>query len=462
MIRDFRSLLRRCAPIVAFVAVLGADTQAQSLAPAPDPIPELPGMGRPIEIDATRARREALARRTGPGMIAVPAATVRDLERDVLQDNDFRQDDYFFYLTGLESPDAWLLIAVDASGSAMTHLFLPERNPGMEQWTGKKLGPGPDAARLTGIINVHPLDSLDRALRQLRRQAPGPLFTLLHLGSADNTRISQWVNAGSGMDVRNVVPMMDSLRLVKDDAEMVRLRRAIDITIEAQRAAMQRVEAGMYEYQIEATIEYTFRSLGADRVGFPSIIGSGPNSTTLHYDANRRQTRPGDLVVMDVGAEYGQYSADVTRTIPVDGRFTERQKAIYQLVLGAQQAAIDATRPGVTIGELTRIAQTYIERNGGNLCGGGSCNRYFIHGLSHWLGMRVHDVGDYSTPLAPGMVITIEPGIYIAGEQLGVRVEDDVLVTETGAEVLSAGAPRTVEDIEALMARRLTPQVVVP
>jgi Xaa-Pro aminopeptidase len=220
---------------------------------------------------------------------------------------------------------------------------------------------------------------------------------------------------------------------------------------------MQTVEPGMYEYQIEATIEYTFRTYGADRVGFPSIIGSGPNSTTLHYDTNRRQTQPGDLVVMDIGAEYGQYSADVTRTVPVDGRFTERQKAIYQLVLGAQQAAIDATQPGVTIGELTRIAQAYIERHSGDLCDGGSCNRYFIHGLSHWLGMRVHDVGDYSTPLAPGMVITIEPGIYIEGEQLGVRVEDDILVTDTGAEVLSAGAPRTVADIEALMARRLTP-----
>ena len=454
---DIRSLVCRCAPIVVFVTALGVETQAQSLAPAPDPIPELPGMGRPIEVDATHARREALARRTGPGVIAVPAATARDLERDVLQDNDFRQDDYFFYLTGLESPDAWLVMTVAVSGAAVTHLFLPERNSGMEQWTGKKLGPGPDAARLTGITNVHPVDSLDRVLRQLRRRAPGPLFTPLYLGSADNTRIRQWVNAGSGMDVRNVVPVMDSLRLVKDDAEMVRLRRAIDITIEAQRAAMQTVEAGMYEYQIEATIEYSFRTHGADRVGFPSIIGSGPNSTTLHYDTNRRQTRPGDLVVMDIGAEYGQYSADVTRTVPVDGRFTDRQKAIYQLVLGAQQAAIDATRPGVTIGELTGVAQMYIERNSGDVCGGASCNRYFIHGLSHWLGMRVHDVGDYSTPLAPGMVITIEPGIYLEGEQLGIRVEDDILVTETGAEVLSAGAPRTVAEIEALMARRLTP-----
>ena len=217
---------------------------------------------------------------------------------------------------------------------------------------------------------------------------------------------------------------------------------------------MSAIRPEMFEYEIEAVIEYTFRALGADRVGFPSIVGSGPNSTTLHYDTNRRQTRPGDLVVIDIGAEYGQYSADVTRTVPLSGRFTSRQRDIYELVLGAQQAAIDATRPGVTIGQLTRIARQHIEDNSGSLCGTESCNQYFIHGLSHWLGMRVHDVGDYSTPLAPGMVFTIEPGIYIESEELGVRIEDDILVTEAGAETLSGDAPRTVEDIEALMGGR--------
>ena len=213
----------------------------------------------------------------------------------------------------------------------------------------------------------------------------------------------------------------------------------------------------MYEYEIEALIEYTFRSNGADRVGFPSIVGSGPNSTTLHYDTNRRQTRAGDLVVIDIGAEYGRYSADVTRTVPIDGRYTDRQQAIYKLVLGAQQAAIDATRPGVTLGELSGMARQYIEPNSGDLCGAESCNRYFIHGLSHWLGMRVHDVGDYNMPLEAGMVFTIEPGIYIEDEQFGVRIEDDILVTETGSELLSAGAPRSVDDIEALMSRPLMP-----
>ncbi len=456
MMKTMRSHSRATVSLFVIGVLFPVDAMAQSISVAP-PVAELPGMGRAIEIDATRARRQALTERTGQGIIAIPAATSRDLESEVLQDNDFRQDDYFFYLTGLESPDAWLVMAVHPSGTVELHLFLPERNPQMEQWTGRKLGPGPDAIRLTGIPNVHPLDSLDRALFALQRTVPGPLFTPLYAGTAENERIDRWLQAGVGVDVRSVVPVLDSMRLVKDDAEMVRQRRAIDITVEAQRAAMQAIEPGMFEYQIEAIIEYTFRSMGADRVGFPSIIGSGPNSTTLHYDTNRRQTQPGDLVVMDIGAEYGQYSADVTRTVPVEGRFTDRQKAIYRLVLGAQQAAIDATRPGITIGELTRIARAYLERNSGDLCGASTCNRYFIHGLSHWLGMRVHDVGDYSTPLAAGMVLTIEPGIYIEAEQLGIRIEDDILVTDNGAEILSAGAPRSVEEIEALMAGRLVP-----
>ncbi len=450
-------LLGRAGLFLALATLLpSAFASAQKPIGASAVVDDLPGMGRAVDLAATRARREALVRRTGAGVIAIPAGRSRDLELDVLQDNDFRQDDYFFYLTGLESPDAWLIIPVQPSGAAQSHLFLPERDPGSEQWTGKKLGPGDRARELAGVSHVHPLADLDAELQQMRRATPGPLFTTLNAATADNGRIKAWVESVSGIDVRSAVPILDSLRLVKDDAEMMRLRSAIDITSEAQRRAMQSIEPGMYEYEIEALIEYTFRSNGADRLGFPSIVGSGSNSTTLHYDTNRRRMRAGELVVMDIGAEYGQYSADITRTVPVDGRYSERQRAIYELVLGAQQAAIDATRPGVTIGELSRVARQHIEQNSGALCGASSCNRYFIHGLSHWLGMRVHDVGDYSTPLAPGMVFTIEPGIYIEDEEIGVRIEDDVLVTETGAEVLSS-APRTVEEIEALMSRPLVP-----
>ncbi len=214
---------------------------------------------------------------------------------------------------------------------------------------------------------------------------------------------------------------------------------------------MRLATPGITEYELEAAIEYVFRAEGAERLGFPSIVGAGPNSTVLHYDKSRRRTTDGDVVVVDIGAEWGYYTADVTRTFPVNGRFTDRQRAIYDLVLGAQQAAIDAVRPGVTIGDLTGIARRYIDEHSGDLCGSRSCNRYFIHGLSHWLGMDVHDVGSYGSELAAGMVLTIEPGIYLPDEALGVRIEDDVLVTETGFELRTGDLPRGAAEIEALM-----------
>ena len=260
--------------------------------------------------------------------------------------------------------------------------------------------------------------------------------------------------AFEGRDVRNLRPSADSLRLVKDADEITRMRKAVDISVLGHVAAMQAARPGVWEYEIEAALEAEFRRNGADRVGYPSIVGSGPNSTTLHYDVNRRQTRDGDLVVVDAGAEWGQYTADVTRTFPVNGKFTPRQKAIYDLVLATQQAAFDSARPGATIAQLNRVARDYMRAHSGTLCGAEACDAYFIHGLSHWLGMDVHDVGDYSTPLKAGMVFTIEPGIYLAQEGLGVRIEDDVLVTATGVEWLSAKAPKTTAEIERLMRRR--------
>ncbi len=435
-------------PALLWAAPLAAQT---SPPPVAAPVPELPGAGRPVAIEAHRARRAKLMDRVGNGVIVIPAAGERDLEASVLQDNDFRQDDYFFYLTGIESPNAWLLLVASTEGEDRVTLYLPRRNAGRERWTGKKLGPGDDAVRLIGIDDVRALvrDSLDRAVERATSQNPGPLYTIIYRGSRSNEPIQRWIEVGWNPD--NIVPLIDSLRVVKDAAELAALRRAITITTEAHKAAMQTLQPGMFEYQLEATIEYTFRNLGADRVGFPSIVGSGPNSTTLHYDVNRRQMQEGELVVVDIGAEYGQYTADVTRTLPVDGEFTERQKAIYNLVLGTQQAAIEAVKPGVTIRDLRRVARQHMRDHSGELCGGSDCTRYFIHGLSHWIGMRVHDVGDYSMPLEPGMVLTIEPGIYIPEENLGVRIEDDILVTEGGHEVLSAAAPRTTDDIESLM-----------
>jgi Xaa-Pro aminopeptidase len=331
-------------------------------------------------------------------------------------------------------------------------LFLPPRDPLQERWTGLRLGPDTTAVRLTGIARVLPTDSLDPVLSAALVRAHGPLYVPLDQTTRDEPRFRDLLF--SGRDVRNLRPTADSMRLVKDADEVARMRKAVDISVLGHIAAMQAARPGAWEYEIEAALEAEFRRNGADRVGYPSIVGSGPNSTTLHYDVNRRQTRDGDLIVVDAGAEWGQYTADVTRTFPVNGKFTPRQKAIYDLVLATQQAAFDSTRPGTTIAQLNRVARDYMRTHSGTLCGAQTCDAYFIHGLSHWLGMDVHDVGDYSTPLKAGMVLTIEPGIYLAQEALGVRIEDDVLVTATGAEWLSAKAPKTTAEIERLMGRR--------
>jgi Xaa-Pro aminopeptidase len=248
-------------------------------------------------------------------------------------------------------------------------------------------------------------------------------------------------------------PELGDLRVVKDPDEIRRLRRAIDITTVAHKEALLITRAGVWEYEIEAVIEYTFRRNGAERVGFPSIIGSGPNASILHYDKSRRRTEPGDLVVADIGAEFGYYTADVTRTFPVSGHFTDRQRDLYNLVLATQQAAIDSVRPGTDVARLNTIAREYMKSHSGSLCAPDTCDKYFPHGLSHWLGMDIHDVGDYSRKLEPGMVITIEPGVYLPNENIGIRIEDDVLVTATGSETLSASAPRDPAEIEKMMSR---------
>lgn len=383
--------------------------------------------GGPVPPERLVERRAALLERMGTGVAVLRSADERNYARDYPQDSDFRQDNNFFYLTGLETPRSWLVLVAREGGEDEVILFLPPRDTAAERWTGPQLGPGPEASRITGI-------------RDVRSSANA---------EAEIERLLQAETASSRL--LDVKPHLAAMRLVKDDDELRRLRRAIEITTEAQREAMRALEPGMWEYELEALVEYTFHRLGAERVGFPSIIGSGPNSTILHYDKSRRQMQAGDLVVVDIGAEFGYYTADVTRTLPVSGRFTPRQRALYDLVLGAQQAAIDQVRPGVTIAELTATAREYMRANSGDLCGEVTCDRYFIHGLSHWLGMDVHDVGDYGTPFVPGMVLTIEPGIYIPEEEIGIRIEDDVLVTADGYELLSVGAPRSAEEVERLM-----------
>ena len=435
-----RTILLTNVAIVALCAQ-AASQSAGSAAPigAYTVIPQLPGMGRPVDTAAVAARRRALLKRIGRGTVLISAAHERNIEQDYVQDNDFRQDNTFYYFTELETQDAFLLLTARGPDSLDTVLFLPPRTPSQERWTGLRLGPDSVAVRLSGIAKVLPVDSLEALLRG----GPEPHYT---------PHVQRGTDVVRPNDLR---PIVDSMRAVKDADEIARLRRAVDISVAGHIAAMRAARAGMWEYELEAALEDGFRGNGADRLGYPSIVGSGPNSTTLHYDVNRRKTENGDLVVIDAAAEWGQYTADVTRTFPVNGKFTPRQKAIYDLVLGAQQAAFDAVRAGITMRELDGIARRYMRDHSGNLCGQQTCDdrEFFNHGLGHPIGMDVHDVG-MSRPLEPGMVITLEPGIYIQAEQLGVRIEDDVLVTAKGGEWLSAGAPRTTDAIEKLMSAR--------
>jgi len=437
--------MRVFAALVLLAAPLAAQ---QPQAPAPY-VNELPGAGRPVDIPATTARRQRLMDRLGDAVILIPAPQERDVNEHA-QDSDFRQDNTFFYVTMLETPVSWVVMNARATGVDEVVLLLPDRNPQAERWTGVKLGPGEDAVRITGIPTALSTRKLDSVLTAaLERHVPVYVpFERWSLGEgiiaglrADSARVT----------LRNLRPVVDSLRIIKDAQEIAVLRHAAQISAEAHADLMRQARAGMWEYQLEAILEAGFRGRGADRVGYPSIVGSGFNATTLHYGANRTQSRPGDLVVVDAAGEYAQYTADITRTFPVGGTFTPRQRAIYDLVLGTQQAAMDSVRPGITLGRLRTIALAYLRDHSGDLCAPRTCDAYMIHGLSHHIGMDVHDVGPGGMPLAPGMVFTIEPGVYIPAESLGVRIEDDVLVTETGYELLSGAVPRRAEDVERLM-----------
>jgi Xaa-Pro aminopeptidase len=424
--------------------LLGAALLAAA-APAPAAAQEGSPAG-PVPPQLLTARRARLVDALDGRIAIIGGDRLKDIEGDYPQDSDFRQDADFFYLTGLEEPDAWLVLNAGRPGAQA--LYLPPRDPANETWTGKRLGPGPEARRLSGVEDVRDSGRLDEDLAGWLSR--GSRVVLVPGDDRNRALIAPRLSEG-GAQVEQGAQLIHALRMVKDEDEIRRLRRAIAITEEAVREGWRVVEPGMNEYEVEAAIEYVFRSEGAERVGFPSIVGSGPNTTTLHYDKNRRRTEPGDLLLTDVGAEFGYYTADITRTAPVSGTFTPRQRALYDLVLGAQEAGLAAVRPGSNIGAAHGAAVAYLDAHSGDLCGSQSCSRYFVHGLSHWLGMDVHDVGGMMTPFQPGMVLTVEPGIYIEEEGLGIRIEDDVLVTPTGYELLSATLPREAEEIEALM-----------
>ena len=381
---------------------------------------------------------------------ALPSGAVVLFGRTEADTDDLRsgffQEPNFYYLTGWNQPGAVLVIE-----PSRDILFLPPKDPEAEKWTGSKLSAqDQNAGAVTGFENVMPAPKLEAELLILLAQYPR-LYTLK--GTAGAAKLEKLAPLREISDARAAIAKQ---RMKKSRQEIALIERATNVTIEAHRAAWKRAAPGLYEYQIGATMEAVFAENGCERPAYAPIIGSGPNSVFLHYSRNSRRMDSGELLLMDVAAECSAYASDITRTVPVGKKFSKRQKEIYEVVLGAQKAAIAAAKPGMTIGKTTpnslyKVAYDYINSHGKDLHGE-PLGKYFTHGLSHHLGLEVHDASDTYAPLEAGMVITVEPGIYIPEENLGVRIEDVVLVTENGARLLSAALPREPGEIEKAIA----------
>ncbi len=415
--------------------------------------------GRPprvANVAVYQERRARLARELGRGVVVLPTAP--EAIRNADTHYGYRFDSHFYYLTGFREPDAVLVIV--AGRKPRSILFCREKNPEREIWDGFRYGP--EAACATfGMDEAYPIEALDDKLPDLLRDQPR-VYTPIGLNDAWDRRVVGWLNA-----VR--------AQIRKDAAEIATMRRAAAISVEAHRRAMRVARPGMHEYEIEAELLHEFRKNGSQAPAYGSIVAAGANACVLHYVENGAPLRAGDLLLIDAGCELDGYASDITRCFPVGGKFSAPQRDVYQLVLDAQLAAIKAVRPGAGFiryhdRAVRVLAQGLIDLK---LCKGSAdkviekedYKRFYMHRTGHWLGLDVHDAGAYRVggkwrKLEPGMVLTVEPGLYIrpadnvpkALWNIGVRIEDDVLVTATGREVLTEACPKRVADIEALMA----------
>jgi Xaa-Pro aminopeptidase len=406
--------------------------------------------------------RRAKLRATLDGPVVLFAYTSR---QDSSEFAIFFQEPDFYYLTGDSEPDAAILLLPEATqpGEAKGPreiLYMPPRDPRQEKWTGPKDGPDdPGIAQKMGFETVKPYAQLKTDLEALAKTYK-TVYTILPPKTEDGfphfTNAVAFVQAAMpAATVKDAAPAIYAMRQVKSAGELALMQKAIDISIDGQFAAMRNMRPGLFEYQIGAKMKEAHEMGGCEREAYSPIVGTGLNSTVLHYDALTAQIMDGDVVVLDVACEYGGYAADITRTLPANGKFTPRQREIYDIVLAAQNATIAAVKPGVHPwlgeGSLLKISQNYINTHGKDQ-NGQPLGKYYFHGVSHHLGLDVHDPGERDRPLEAGMVITIEPGIYIPEEKLGVRIEDDVLVTADGYKILTERLPRTADEIEAIMA----------
>jgi len=428
------------------------------------------GLDRQANADY-HVRREALSKKTDGGAVLLFAPMEAEGPNAVY---GFRQDDNFFYLSGWSEPGAALLIvpAAEASDKKSARpyteiLFLAANNSVEEKWTGPKLNPASsEAAKITGFDHVEVIDKLRDELARLLPTERSVVYSDL-AGYGETSASSNgldWLkraNAFIGFAAfKDVKPMISSLRTTKDGGEIERIRKATDATVAAQLAAMRTMKPGITEREVSALLQYEWGKRGCERPAYSPIVGSGFNSTVLHYSADSGTAQTGDVVVIDAAGEYAMYASDVTRTLPANGKFTARQREIYDIVLGASQAAIAAFQSGKSTlrrddsNSLFKVAYDYINTHGKDLHGE-PLGKYFIHGLGHYVGLGVHDDNDYTVPLGPGSVFTIEPGIYIPEEKLGVRIEDTLYVDGSGKLInLSAALPHSADEVERAMAGR--------
>ena len=431
-----------------------------------------------IDIQHYLQRREILSRHLKGGVAIVPTAPERMRNRD--SDYPYRFDSYFYYLTGFGEPESVFVLVGGKNPRAI--LFCREKNPERELWDGVRCGPR--AARKTyGFDETWPIETLDEKLPQLMANKDSVYYPT-GMDASWDTRVIGWVNqvrsqARSGVsapgDIRDIRVILDEMRLIKDDHEIGVMRRAAAISAAAHCRAMQATRPGRMEFEIEAELLHEFRRNGSQFPAYSSIVASGANACILHYRENDARLKRGDILLIDAGCELDGYASDITRSFPVDGRFSKAQREIYELVLAAQAAAIASVRPGkswqaphdAAVRVLVRgfIKLGLCKGSVSDVIASGDYRRFYMHRTGHWLGLDVHDAGEYKQggawkTLQPGMVLTVEPGCYIRPApnvpkqywNIGIRIEDDVLVTKTGCEVITAAAPKTVAQIEALMA----------
>jgi len=431
-----------------------------------------------ISPEIYAARREAFVRQMGTGVAIFPAAPASVRSHDT--EYRYRQDNDFYYLTGFPEPEALCLLSPQHEKERFV-LFVRPRDKDKEVWTGKRFGVE-GAKELFGVDAAYTIDKIDEILPQHLGQAEKVYYSFqrderLNSKIFDLMNQSRMLRQRSGKGPVSLIDPGETLhemRLFKSEGELGIMQRAVAASTAAHHAALTQTRPGMYEYEIEAVLEFHFRRLGAAGPAYPSIVASGANATILHYISNDCQMKDGDLLLIDAAAEFGCYCSDVTRTFPVGAQFSPVQREVYSLVLTAQKEAIAITRPGTRFDDIhQRATEILVDglKEFGLLSGEtkeiiekGDHRRFYMHRTSHWLGMDVHDVGKYkigeeSRVLEPGMVLTVEPGLYIAEDAegvdaryrgIGIRIEDDVLVTAEGHEVLTKAIPKEIDELEAI------------